>query len=219
MSGFSIKNNKMHMIFAHRKKVDRNAGYLNRGLYYSFSHTENGFQDKWKAIRQDNEYELPITSIDEFLVDDVSEPGDWYKSPSFDITDDGSIHFIVPFLRAEKPVNFHYCKTKEESTFSRYMLDENLYTMNVDGRLLAVKDKVFLITLYFGRLKILSTPAGTNNFEIAYYNPQGSLYISAGTKIWIENNKYHLFVTAMAIVDERNDQQPIEVFHFLLNIR
>ena len=107
---------------------------------------------------------------------------------------------------------------------SKYKLDDNLRARHVDGCLLSAKDTVFLITLYFGRLRILSTPAGTNNFQDAYYDPQSPEYVTIKTKLWIEKDhkgnqmNYHLFVTAMKMTDQRSDRQPIEVLHFLLNV-
>ena len=219
---FSMRNGSIHMTFARRTKEEMSAGHLNRGLYYLSSDSMPGFQDKWQSIYGGNNYELPITSIDEFLIDEVSEPGDKYVNPSLAITESKTMHFIAPVMRASKPINFHYIKRKDESTVSKYWFGDDLRIRNVAGRMLTIGDTVFLIILYFGRLRIFITPAGTNNFQPVYYNPQSPAYMTAKTKLWKEKDgnqiKYHLFVAAMRMTDRRSDRQPIEVLHFLLYV-
>ena len=81
-----------------RTKEEMNAEHLNCGLYYLSSDSIHRFKDQQQSIYGENSYELLIISIDQFLIDEVSESSDKYINPSLAITQDETTHFIAPVM-------------------------------------------------------------------------------------------------------------------------
>lgn len=165
---------------------------LNQGLYFmSANSVPTGPNTTWSDTFG-NPINVPFANDVENIK--IAMPEDEYGNaerprspfgPNYAVTENGAIHFTT---RVDN-INVHYYKNANESSFS----SSSNVTIPANSELFAYLDHVFSVNIIGGKLTILRTKEGTNNWQVAYQ--EGSSNLSFKYQVsFLEGNKFYVYL-------------------------
>ncbi|RXP59366.1 T9SS C-terminal target domain-containing protein [Lutibacter sp. HS1-25] len=190
---FKYLNGKLRIGFQ-RRYGDRNDKYLyQNGIYYAYTDDPNGLT-QWKDYKGVG-FTRPIANAD--LIK-IAEPGDFVATTQkdmvyiiggfdFTVTARGDEHFVSTVkdnqFNVTKKLHTYRKATDADFTTEEYDAGSELYTSG---------DDVYVIGLKNGRVNIVKTEGGTNNFVEVYQQTTGPTFDKG--VVYVDNGKLYYYL-------------------------
>ncbi len=174
---FKYLDGKIRIGFQRRSNNGKDKYLYQNGIYYAYSDDPTG-KSKWKDHKGSG-ITFPLADADEIK---IAEPGDWvattqkdkvYMVGGFDftITEAGDEHFVSTVkdnqFNVTKKLHTYRKAGTSNFTTKEYSAGSELYAAGND---------VFVIGLKNGRVNIVKTEGGTNNFVQVYQHTTGPIF-------------------------------------------